>query len=90
MIKSGRFEINVGNLATWATVSCSRSFPVISLYCKTAQPPHNIPWSVNWVTRKYRILYRCPQQRGSHRMAGRWRLPMRQSCSVRDRIKGTL
>jgi len=51
----------VRNLASRATVSCSRSLPVISLYCKRAQPPHNIPWSVNSVTRKYRILYRCRQ-----------------------------
>jgi len=61
--------VNVENLTSRATVSYSRSSPVIPLYCKTAQPPHNIPWSVNWVTRKYRILYRCPQQHCSHRMA---------------------
>jgi len=81
--------MNVGNLTSRATVSCSRSLPVIPLYCKTAQPPHIIPWSVNWVTRKYRIFYRCPRQSGSHRMTCRRGFPMRQNWSTWERINGT-
>ena len=74
----------MGNLTSIATVSCSSSFPVTPLFCKTAQPPYNTQWSVNSATRKYRILYCCLQQRGCYRMAGRWRLPMWQSWNARD------
>ena len=38
--KSGTFYSNVWNLTSGATVSFSKSLPVIPLYCKTAQPPH--------------------------------------------------
>ena len=43
MIKGGRCYCNVGNVTSTATVSYSRSLPVIPLYYKTAQTPHNIP-----------------------------------------------